>query len=131
VTDSFCLAADVVRRRVFADFSVAHVLQFCRGKATGEITLCPAMTHPAGCPRHPYCKVNVLYHLMEKTGLRAEQVLAVGDGENDICLLRAAGDSAAYHPRSRAVQASANYLVQGPLTGVLDILRRKDGCLPA
>jgi HAD superfamily phosphoserine phosphatase-like hydrolase len=131
VTDSFCVAAEVIRRRVFADFSVAHVMQFHEGEATGDITLSPDMVHPRGCPRHSFCKVNVLHHLMKKMGLGTQQVLAVGDGENDICLLRSAGASFAYQPRTRAVRASARYLVHGPLTEILRILQRQDDSISA
>ena len=36
--------------------------------------------------------------MMERMGIAPEQVLAVGDGENDICMLREAGISAWFKP---------------------------------
>ena len=119
VTDSYRIAAETVRRRVFADFSIAHLKTFRRGKATGEILLAPAMRHLQGCPRHLHCKVNVLHHLIESIGIAAANVLAVGDGENDICLLRAAGQSIAFRPKTRKVQVAAKRVVQGTLFEVL------------
>ena len=119
VTDSYCLAADVVRRRVFADFSIAHLLSIRHGRATGDLTLAPAMRHPGGCPQHPYCKRNVLLHLWEQAGVPAGQVLAVGDGENDVCLLRASGTSVAFRPRTPAVGLAARHLLRGSLADVL------------
>jgi HAD superfamily phosphoserine phosphatase-like hydrolase len=107
VTDGFRLAAETVRRRVFADFSVAHLMQFRHGRATGRVTLSPAMAHPQGCPEHESCKVNVMRHVMEQMGIRADRVLAVGDGENDICLLKAAGLSIAFQPKTPRVRAAA------------------------
>jgi len=41
VTDSYHTAAETVRRRVFADFVLANVIEFRHGKATGVITLAP------------------------------------------------------------------------------------------
>lgn len=122
VTDSWSVAAEIVRRRVFADFSIAHLQRFRRGKATGEVTLSPAMAHPDGCPRHDHCKANALRHLVERWGLDAGQVLAVGDGDNDICMLAAAGCSVAYRPKTFRVREAAGHVVYGPLTEVLGLL---------
>ncbi len=119
VTDGFRLAAEIVRRRVFADFSVAHLMKFRRGKATGEVTLSPAMAHPNGCPHHTHCKMNAMLHLVEKMGLSTDQVLAVGDGDNDVCLLRAAGTSVAFRPKTSQVQAVATVVVESDLTELL------------
>jgi HAD superfamily phosphoserine phosphatase-like hydrolase len=122
VTDAFLVAAEIVRRRVFADFSIAHLMKFQGGRATGRVTLSPAMVHPQGCGLHTHCKVNVMRHFLEKMQLSAEQVLAVGDGENDICLLEAAGTSVAFQPKTPFVTAAAQYVVEGALTDVLKVL---------
>jgi len=131
VTDGFQVAADMVRRRVFADFAIAHVLKFYHGKASGEVVLSPAMAHPRGCALHACCKVNAMHHLLDKTDLQPADVLAVGDGDNDVCLLRRAGTSVAFRPKTAAVQAAANFVVTGPLTGVLSALQDRAGSIPA
>jgi len=125
LTDSYRGAAETVRRRVFADFSLAHVMRFRRGVATGELTPSPAMQHPHGCPHHSVCKFNALLHVTEKMGLAAEQVLAVGDGENDLCLLRAAGRSVAFQPKTPEVARAAHCVLHSDLTGVLRVLNEK------
>ncbi len=52
-----------------------------------------------------------------------EQVLAVGDGENDACMLRAAGRSVAFHPKTEAVRAAAQAVIEhGPMTGLLPLI---------
>jgi phosphoserine phosphatase len=122
VTDSYRAAAEVVRRRVFADFSLSHQMRFRRGVATGEVALSPAMAHPSGCERHACCKLNALLHLAERLGLPREEIVAVGDGENDVCMLRAAGRSVAFEPKTPAVAEAAQHVVEGDLLGVLDVL---------
>jgi HAD superfamily phosphoserine phosphatase-like hydrolase len=107
VTDSYQVVAEIVRRRVFADFSLAHMMRFQRGKATGRVTLCPAMIHPSGCPEHDHCKVNVLHHLTTRLNLPFENIMAIGDGENDTCMLRMAGTSFAFQPKTARVAESA------------------------
>jgi glucosyl-3-phosphoglycerate synthase len=123
VTDSYRLAAETVRRRVFADFSVSHVMKFRGDKASGSITLSPFMLHPDGCPDHRLCKRNVLAHLLEETGLKVNDVLAVGDGENDRCMLEAAGQSVAFRPKSEEVGESARRIAMKDLQEVLDAVR--------
>lgn len=109
ITDSYHFAAEVVRRRVFADFAFSHFMRFKGGKATGRVTLCPAMIHPSGCAEHDHCKANVLRHLMDRYNLSAENILAIGDGENDICMLRAAGRSIAFQGKSRRVRQAGKF----------------------
>jgi phosphoserine phosphatase len=97
-------------------------MRFRDGVATGEVTLAPAMRHPSGCPDHSLCKRNILLHFVEHLGIPPERMLAVGDGEVDVCLLRSAGRSFAFEPKSPAVGAAANRILHGSLLGILDHL---------
>ena len=123
VTDSYHVASEIVRRRVFADFSFAHFMQFKRGKATGRLTLSPAMAHEEGCCEHLFCKVNLLRHLTEHLSVTPENVIAVGDGENDICLLRAAGKSFAFEPKVPQLREAAQHVIDGTLSAMLSLLQ--------
>lgn len=122
VTDSYRLAAEMVRRRVFADFTISHVMKFRHEKATGRITLSPAMRHPKGCREHRLCKLNVLQHFLDELHIGPEQVLAVGDSENDICLLRNSGISVAFQPKRPAVLQAAKNILEEDLRGVLRLI---------
>lgn len=53
ITDSYHIAAKIVRRRVFADFALANVVEFRHGKATEDVTLPPSFRSepPAGAPK--------------------------------------------------------------------------------
>jgi glucosyl-3-phosphoglycerate synthase len=121
VTDSFQIVAETVRRRVFADFSLANLMRFKRGKASGRITICPAMLHSAGCPDHEVCKLNALHHIIDRTGISPTHVLAVGDGENDICLLKAVGTSVAFEPKTEAVGRAAQKTIRSSLARILEL----------
>ena len=123
VSDSFRVAVEIVRRRVFADFSIAHLLHFRHGDATGEVTLAPLLRHERGCAQHWHCKRNVLEHLREKLGLAADRVLAVGDGRNDECLLAAAGLSVAFEPKSLWVAGAARHTLLGDLRPLLRLIQ--------
>ena len=122
VTDCFQVVSHIVRRRIFADFSFANVMRFQNGKATGRVAPSPGLSHRHGCPEHSCCKANVLRHIREKLNLPPERVLAVGDGENDICMLKEAGVSVAFRPKSHRVVAAAQYAAHDALTDVLAIV---------
>lgn len=119
-TDSYHIAGSLVRRRVFADFCIANLMRFRGDKALGRVTLAPAMRHKRGCKEHRFCKLNVLHHFMDRLGLHPEQVLAVGDSENDVCLLKAVGMSVAFQPKSPSVAAAAKHTVTDSLARVLE-----------
>jgi phosphoserine phosphatase len=119
ITDSFQIVAETVRRRVFADFTFSNLMRFTRGKASGNVTICPAMVHPDGCKEHDVCKFNALRYIMDRTGIAPHQVLAVGDGDNDICLLKAVGTSIAFEPKTPAVRAAARHVIENNLAHVL------------
>lgn len=105
VSDSYFIAADIVRKRVFADFAVGHVLSFVNGEASGELRVNELFQHPGGCQQHAVCKRNVLSHLEDFAGEAFSHTLMVGDGENDICLIQAVHDGFAFRAKSPRLQA--------------------------
>lgn len=122
VTDSYHLGAEVVRRRVFADFCISHVTRFQHGLSTGELTLSNAMQNPVVCTEHPVCKLNAMHYVCEKLGVTPENVLAIGDGENDICMLQAAGIGIAFHPKTDAVRNCTPHVIDGSFAEILPIV---------
>lgn len=121
-TDSYHIAGSIIRRRVFADFCVANLMRFRGDRAMGKVTLAPAMRHKEGCKEHRLCKLNVLHHFRERLGLTSAKLLVVGDSENDVCLLKAAGVSVAFQPKSPAVAAAAQHTVNDSLARVLEFV---------
>ncbi len=121
VTDSFKIASEIVRRRVFADFSVAHLMRFRNGVASGEISFSQAMQHSQGCTKHLNCKKNVMLHLCDRLNISVDQVVVIGDGLNDICLLESVGKSIAFCPKADAVKVAANHVVTVP--NLLEVLK--------
>ncbi|MBL8827187.1 MAG: HAD-IB family phosphatase [Planctomycetaceae bacterium] len=119
ISDSYRVATEIVRRRVFADFSLAHLIRFRQGVATGDITLSPAMKHDDGCADHRYCKLNVMLHLNEQLLTDCSEIIAVGDSDPDICMLRNAGLSVAFQPKSAAVAKAARVTIHHSLSELL------------
>lgn len=118
VTDSYQVGAEIVRRRVFADFALSNVIEFRRGKCTGVVTLAPSMRSGKTGPR-AYDKLHALRFLTKRMGVSARNILAVGDGENDIGMFRAAGLSIAFQPKSDRVRRAAKKVIRGRLDELL------------
>ena len=89
VSDSYFVAAEVVRRRIFADFALAHIVLFENDVCQGTLSINPAFYHDHGCKEHPLCKSNVLRHIIDQNPQLAHgETIAVGDNLNDLHLLQ-------------------------------------------
>jgi len=118
ITDSYHIAAETVRRRVFADFALANLIEFRHGKATGIVTLAPTF-RSGHTGWRAYDKLNALRFLVKRLDISARQVLAIGDSDNDIGMLRGAGKSFAFQPKSERVRRAAKRVIEDRLDEVL------------
>lgn len=121
ITESYHTAAETVRRRVFADFVLANVIEFRHGKATGVITLAPTF-RSGHTGRRAYDKFNALRFLVKRWGLKPREVVAVGDSETDLGMLRAAGISVAFQPKTDRVRSAAKHVAMVRLDEVLKFI---------
>ena len=91
VSDSYFIAADILRRRVFADFAIGNIMQFDGGVSQGKVRVNRAYAHEEGCRQHLICTSNLLIHLKQSGALSpSAHVIAVGARADDLCLLRQA-----------------------------------------
>lgn len=121
MSESYHVAADIIRCRVFADFSIAHLMKFQRGKALGRLTFAPAMIAPEGSALQ-HGRQFIPHHLSQLTGIPAERMLVVGNHENDIALMKSVGLAIAFRPKKPGVRAATPHVVDSALTDVLHIL---------
>ncbi|MFO0923798.1 MAG: HAD-IB family phosphatase [Pirellulales bacterium] len=122
ISDSYFIATEVVRRRVFADFSQAHTLRFENNVATGELEICRSMVESRHCRKHLFCKANVVVQLERDFSAKRHEMVAVGDSENDICMLGMTGNSFAFQPKTPRVALSAKQTLRHSLEELFDHL---------
>jgi phosphoserine phosphatase len=68
---------------------------------------------------------NPAIELVEREGVRWDEVLAIGDGENDIPILRLAKYSVAFNPVNEDVANAANIVIDSPtLYPVIDAVKQ-------
>lgn len=101
VSDSYFVAAEIIRRRIFADFALAHTLQFDAEVCTGQLRLNPAFLARDGDPGPHICKSHVIRRLREDHSEPAVvECWAMGDNLNDLGMLQAADRGFVIEPKS-------------------------------
>lgn len=115
VSGGFTFFTERLKLRVGLDFAHANVLEIIDGKLTGRVL---------GDVLDAQGKADWLNRTREELGLHPKQVVAVGDGANDLKMMAAAGIGIAYHAKP-VVRAQATYAIsQVGLDGVINLLTR-------
>lgn len=97
ISHSYTLITNYIKQKIDADFSLAHQLVFFEGKATGEVNL-PSyyFGSPDSVCGHSFCKTNALQYVCEKYNVNMNSTIAVGDSQDDRCMVGNAGKGVAF-----------------------------------
>ncbi|HEX9917335.1 MAG TPA: HAD-IB family phosphatase [candidate division Zixibacteria bacterium] len=113
ISDSYdCIAAHI-KNKVGADFSLANELEFSQGIATGEVKI-PSffMKQDKSICNHSFCKSNALFQVAEQYGIELSNIIAVGDSESDICVVKYAGIGVAFCSSNSILNAIADQRIE-------------------
>ena len=110
VSGGFTFFTSRVRELMGFDRDIANDLEVIDGRLTGRIP--PPIVDPAG-------KVEALRRLTVERNLTLDQTLAIGDGSNDIPMLREAGLGIAFCGKPKVKQAVPVWLDYAGPTGLL------------
>ena len=112
ISGGFTFFTDRIKTRLDFDYAAANTLEIEDGKLTGKV-----LGEIIGATG----KAEVLKKVREELGLKREQVIAIGDGANDLKMLGEAGVSIAYHAKP-IVQQNATYAINHVgLDGVVNL----------
>ena len=112
VSGGFVFFTDKLKARLGLDYAEANTLEIANGKLTGNVL---------GNIFDAQGKADSLVRIRDKLKLRAEQVIAIGDGANDLKMMAQAGVSIAYHAKP-VVRAQASYALNfSGLDGVVNL----------
>lgn len=115
VSGGFTFFTERLKPRLGLDYTAANTLEVADGKLTGRVL---------GDIVDAQGKADWLNRVRSELGLTREQVVAMGDGANDLKMMAAAGISIAYRAKP-VVRAQASYaLNQVGLDGVIPLLGR-------
>jgi phosphoserine phosphatase len=117
VSGGFTYFTDRVRDRLGIDYTRSNVLEIQDGRLTGRLRDQPWGDICDGAEKH-----KMLLETCARLGLTPRQAIAVGDGANDLPMMRAAGLSVAYHAKP-TVRAQAMVAINsGGLDQLLTVL---------
>ena len=114
VSGGFTFFTERLKEQLGLDYTMANVLTEKNGKLTGEVSgaICGAQA-----------KADFLITQCEKLGISTSQVVAMGDGANDLSMMKEAGLSVAYHAKPKVQSGADVVLNYCGLEGVLGMLQ--------
>jgi len=101
-----------LQQRLGIDEVLSNVLDIEHGRLTGRVL---------GAIVDGHAKAQKLREEMRRLGLRREQVLAIGDGANDIPMMSVAGTSVAYRAKPAVREHATHVLDYAGLDGALKL----------
>lgn len=115
ISDSYDCITNHLKNKFGFDFTISNELEFSKSVATGEVKI-PSLflqDDTSQC-KHEYCKLNALIDICEKYHVDLKNTLVVGDGENDICIIRKAGVGISFCSSNNYVDSVADYMIKEP-----------------
>jgi phosphoserine phosphatase len=112
ISGGFNFFADRLQAITGLDYTQANSLEIIDSKLTGQVL---------GNIVDAQGKADYLVQLREKLGLKREQVIAIGDGANDLKMMAVAGVSIAYHAKPVVREQATYALNYSGLDGVINL----------
>jgi len=125
ISDSYHAIANHVKNLLGLDFTLGNELEFQKSVATGEVKIPSQLLKDrfSQC-EHDHCKSNMFQYILHRFGISLADSVAVGDGENDICMVKMAGTGISFNSQSPALDEVADYTFRGDsLKPVLEVVR--------
>ena len=113
ISGGFSFFADALKKKLALDYSFANELEIQDGKLTGKVT---------GTIVNANQKAILVKLIAQQEGISLEQVVAIGDGANDLPMLATAGLGIAFHAKDIVRKKAGQHLSHGPMTSILYFL---------
>lgn len=112
ISGGFTFFTERIKTKLQLDFAAANVLEIENDRLTGKV---------AGEIIGREGKAQVLKQVCAELGVRREQVIAIGDGANDLAMLAEAGVGIAYHAKPIVKQQATYSIDYVGLDGVTNL----------
>jgi phosphoserine phosphatase len=113
ISGGFSIAADALKARLGIDYAYANTLEIRDGRLTGNVV---------GPIVNGRRKAELLETIAQAEGVLLDQVIAVGDGANDLPMLEKAGLGIAFRAKAKLRQAADTSISTGGLDSILYLL---------
>ena len=115
ISESYDVVTNHIANKLGMHFSLANELIFSKSRATGEVII-PSFFLPARrtlC-NHDYCKSHAVEELCRRFEIDIKNTIAVGNGRNDICMIRNAGIGVSFCTENKVLGKISDYNIQVP-----------------
>lgn len=113
ISGGFTFFADALKLRLGLDYSFANELEIIDDKLTGKVI---------GTIVNANQKAILVKLIAQQENISLEQVVAIGDGANDLPMLATAGLGIAFHAKDVVKKEAQQHLSHGPMTSILYFL---------
>ncbi len=115
ISDSFDCITNHIQHKIGADFSLANELEFSKSIATGEVKIPSFFMHTEhSICAHGFCKSNALLHVVRQNGIELGNIVAMGDSDMDLCMIKFAGIGVAFQPQNLVLKQVADLTIKTP-----------------
>jgi len=113
ISGGFSVATEALKRRLDIDYAYSNTLEVADGKLTGRVV---------GPIVNGQRKAELLETIAQAEGVLLDQVIAVGDGANDLLMLERAGLGIAFHAKPKLREAADTAISGAGLDAILYLL---------
>jgi len=113
ISGGFSVAAEALQKRLGIDFAWSNTLEIEDGALTGRVT---------GPIVNAQRKADLLEELARREKVPLDQVIAIGDGANDLLMLQKAGHGIAFHAKPKLREAAHTSISAMGLDAILYLL---------
>ncbi|HEX4478979.1 MAG TPA: phosphoserine phosphatase SerB [Polyangiaceae bacterium] len=113
ISGGFSIAADALKARLGIDYAYSNTLEVKGGRLTGRVV---------GPIVNGRRKAELLETIAQAEGVLLDQVIAVGDGANDLPMLEKAGLGIAFRAKPKLREAADTSISTGGLDSILYLL---------
>jgi phosphoserine phosphatase len=113
ISGGFTFFADALKAKLGLDYSFANELEIVDGRLTGNVK---------GTIVNANQKAILVKLIAQQENISLEQVVAIGDGANDLPMLATAGLGIAFHAKDIVRKEAQQHMSHGPMTSILYFL---------
>ncbi len=113
ISGGFSFFANALKKKLDLDYAFANDLEIKKGELTGLIE---------GTIINANQKALLLKVIAQQEKISLEQVVAIGDGANDLPMLATAGLGIAFHAKDKVKKEAEQHMSYGPMTTILYFL---------
>jgi len=123
ISDNYHCIANHVKNLLGLDFTLGNELEFQKSIVTGEVKIPSQLLKDCfSLCEHEHCKSNMFQYILHRFGISVADSVAVGDSENDVCMVKMAGTGISFNSTTEALDQVADYIFRDqslkPLLGV-------------